>query len=65
MPPNPGFKPPENKNDENNDAVKMTAEIIGVAAVGYLIYVGVKWIIAGVTAPVTGGGSLIIAGVTP
>ena len=36
-----------------------------VALAGYGVYYGCKWIVAAIFAMPTGGGSLIIAGVTP
>ena len=35
------------------------------AAVGYLAYAGIKWLTALVLVPLTGGGSIVAAGVTP
>ena len=38
---------------------------VGIAASVYLGYTLIKWISASIAAPFTGGGSLIVAGVTP
>lgn len=39
---------------------------IGLGAIwGYGIYWGIKWGVAAALAPFTGGGSLVVAGVTP
>ena len=62
QPPNSGFQAPGSDNDKST---KIVAGVAGTVAVGYVIYVGAKWIIAALAAPATGGGSLIIAGVTP
>ncbi len=62
QPPNPGFQAPGSDND---NSTKIVAGVAGTVAVGYVIYVGVKWIIAALAAPATGGGSLIVAGATP
>ena len=60
--PNPGFKAPKSKDD---NSAKIVAGAISTAAIGYVIYTGAKWFIAAIAAPATGGGSLIVAGVTP
>ena len=62
QPPNPGFQAPGSDND---NSTKMVAGAVGTIAIGYVIYAGAKWIIAALAAPATGGGSLIVAGVTP
>ena len=62
QPPNPGFQAPGSDND---NSTKMVAGAVGTIAMGYVIYAGAKWIIAALAAPATGGGSLIVAGVTP
>ena len=62
QPPNPGFKAP---GSDNGNSQKMVAKTLGTIAIGYAVYTGVKWFIAALTAPATGGGSLIVAGVTP
>ena len=63
MPPNPQFQVPNNQN--NNNELQMVGELVGGAAVGYIVYVGVKWLVAVVAAPATGGASLVVAGATP
>ena len=60
--PNPGFKAPDSNDDKTT---KMAAGTVGTLVVGYGIYLGLKWAVAALAAPVTGGGSLIVAGVTP
>ena len=62
QPPNSGFQAP---NSGNDNSTKMVTGTVGTVAIGYVIYVGAKWIIAALTAPATGGGSLIVAGATP
>lgn len=61
-PPNPGFQAPDSNKDDSTKAVIGT---VGTVVVGYGIYATIKWAVALFSAPVTGGGSLIIAGVTP
>ena len=66
--PDSGFQAPS--LDENSDCKKMsvkgTAQIlITTIGTGYVIYAGIKWLVAIAGAPVTGGGSLAIAGVMP
>ena len=62
QPPNPGFQAPGSNND---NSTKVVAGVVGTVAIGYVVYVGAKWFIAAIAAPVTGGGSLVVAGVTP
>ena len=62
------FKAPEHnepKDQTDKDVTNMAVDIASIAAAGYLAYLGVKWIVAIVSAPATGGGSLIVEGVTP
>ena len=61
-PPNPNFQAP---NTNKNNTSKLASEIAGAAVVGFVLYECAKWAIASFTAPLTGGGSLIAAGVTP
>ncbi|SET98389.1 RHS repeat-associated core domain-containing protein [Lacrimispora sphenoides] len=49
----------------NNNAVKAVATGVAVAAGGFLIWTGVKWITAALVAAPTGGVSLVVAAVTP
>jgi len=70
QPPKSVQQTPNNESDDNKtnfygEANKMVVGTVGTVAVGYLFYVGVKWIIATAMVPATCGGSLIIAGVTP
>ena len=60
--PNPGFQAP---SSNDNDSTKMAAGAVSTVAIGYAIYAGVKWIVAAFAAPATGGGSFVVAGVTP
>jgi len=62
QPPNPGFPAPDSNN---NKTTKTIVGAVGTVAVGYAAYAGIKWVAAFFAAPFTGGGSLIIAGVTP
>lgn len=52
--PGPGYPSPET-----------TEKIILTGMIIYGSYIGIKWIVAGITAPVTGGGSLVVVGLTP
>ena len=55
---------PTIKNSNSN----LAKNAVGAAAVvgnGYLIYLGAKWFVATLLAPVTGGGSYIFAAATP
>ena len=65
LPPNPGFQAPNSKKSIDDNVTKTVAATVGTAAVVYIAYLGVKWVIAAVAAPATCGGSLIVAGVTP
>lgn len=49
----------------NNDAIKAVGTGVAVAAGGYLLWTGVKWLAAALLAAPTGGGSLVVAAVTP
>ena len=62
QPTNPGFKAPDSNK---NDSAKKAIGAVGGVVLGYVVYVGVKWVVATLAAPTTFGGSLIIAGVTP
>ena len=62
--PGPGYKTPQ----EATAHAQIATGLVGAgaaAAAGYAIYLGVKWTIAAILAAPTGGGSLVIAGVTP
>ena len=63
LPPDEGYKSPTTK--KNNDFLKKAVNATATVATGYIIYTGIKWVIALVAAPPTGGASLAVAGVTP
>ncbi len=66
MPPNSGFHAPTNGDAEkNNDTAQKMLNATACVGTAYVVYLGVKWIIAVCAAPATGGGSLIVAGATP
>ena len=68
LPPNPQFKSPtETNNGRTNGLSKMerAGAVAGGIAVGYIIYAGIKWTIAVIATPATGGGSLAVAGAMP
>ena len=62
--PGPGYPTPQ----EATAHAQIAAGLAGAGAatlVGYGIYLGVKWALAAILAAPTGGGSLVVAGVTP
>ena len=68
LPPNPNFKSPTetNVNRENGlSSVEKAGIAVGGIAIGYFIYEGVKWTIAAIATPATGGASLVVALATP
>ena len=78
VPPDPRYSKPNSKDDSKNNSGNQSEDnsfddntsnyvIGGATVVGslYFGYVGVKWLVAVLAAPYTGGGSLVIAGATP
>ena len=62
--PGPGYPTPQEATAHAQVAVGLVSA--GAAAViGYGVYLGIKWSIAALLAPVTAGASLVVAGATP
>ena len=59
--PDPGFRAPGSDDNSTKEVTKTVSTI----AVAYAAYVVIKWAVAALATPVTGGGSLVIAGVAP
>lgn len=62
--PNPGFKAPDS-NNKRSDKMNFASLGMSVVIAGFVVYETTKWVIAIFTAPVTCGGSLIVAGGMP
>ena len=69
QPQNPGFQAPtsnnKQSNNENDSVVRQVATAGAIAVGGFAVYEIGKWAIAVLTAPCTGGGSIIVAGCMP
>ena len=65
QPPNPNYTAPSNDTNRSNKSNQMIGEITTVAVISAMAYWGIKWIIAAALAPVTTGGSLVVAGLMP
>ena len=63
--PGPGYEAPTSGSSNHAQVATGIAGAAGAAVIGYGIYTGIKWIVAGICVPATGGGSLVIAGVMP
>ena len=58
------FRGPDHSISEE-DVYRAVGYTAGTIAVGYIVYQAVKWSIATLLAPATGGGSYVLAGMTP
>jgi len=58
-------RPPNTYRIQARNAGGATLTAVAVVGGGYLIWTGAKWIAAVLLSPATGGGSLVLAAVTP
>lgn len=65
LPPNPNYTAPGGSKSGDISHKETIGNAATLTLVCVVAYVGIKWILATIAAPVTGGGSLVVASITP